>query len=65
MNWTNEAAFETVIEAHLLANGYASVAGDGFDPEFEPIVLTHDDEGEVEVVAELVEVVGAMPSEGR
>ena len=34
------------------------------NPEFEPIVLTHADEGEVEVVAELVEVVGAMPSEG-
>ena len=35
------------------------------NPEFEPIVLTHDDEGEVAVVAELVEVVGAMPSEDR
>ena len=34
------------------------------NPEFEPIVLTHADEGEVAVVAELVEVVGAMPSEG-
>ena len=35
------------------------------NPEFEPIVLTHADEGEVAVVAELVEVVGVMPSEGR
>ena len=26
------------------------------NPEFEPIVLTHADEGEVAVVAELVEV---------
>ncbi len=31
MNRTNEAAFETVIEAHLLANGYVAVAADGFD----------------------------------
>ena len=29
----SEAAFETVIEAHLLQNGYVSVAGDGFDPD--------------------------------
>ncbi len=28
-----EAAFETVIEAHLLANGYVPVAPDGFDRE--------------------------------
>ncbi len=31
MNRTNEAAFETVIEAHLLANCYVSVNRDGFD----------------------------------
>ncbi len=31
MNRTNEAAFETVIEAHLLQNGYVSVAPEGFD----------------------------------
>ena len=30
---TSEAAFETVIEAHLLANGYLPVAGQGFDRE--------------------------------
>ena len=29
----SEAAFETVIEAHLVENGYVSVAGDGFDRE--------------------------------
>jgi type I restriction enzyme, R subunit len=29
----NEAAFETVIESHLLANGYVSIAQDGFDRE--------------------------------
>jgi len=29
----SEAAFETVIEAHLLANGYTSVAPEGFDRE--------------------------------
>ena len=33
MSQTSEAAFETVIEAYLLANGYASVAGDDFDRE--------------------------------
>ncbi len=33
MKHTSEAAFETVIEAHLLANGYVSVARDGFDRE--------------------------------
>ena len=30
---TGEAAFETVIEAHLLDNGYVPVAGAGFDRE--------------------------------
>lgn len=30
---TNEAAFETVIEAHLLQNGYVQVAREGFDRE--------------------------------
>ena len=30
---TGEAAFETVIEAHLLANGYVAVPGGGFDRE--------------------------------
>ena len=42
MKNTSEAAFETVIEAHLLANGYVSVAGDGFDREraiFSEVVL--------------------------
>ena len=34
------------------------------NPEFEPIVLTCGDEGEVEVVAELVEVIAAVLSEG-
>ena len=33
MKATGEAAFETVIEAHLLANGYERVAGEGFDRE--------------------------------
>ena len=31
MKRTSEAAFETVIEAHLLDNGYVPVAGEGFD----------------------------------
>jgi len=29
----SEAAFETVIEAHLLANGYTPIAPEGFDRE--------------------------------
>ena len=33
MKRTTEAAFETVIEAHVLENGYVSVAGEGFDRE--------------------------------
>lgn len=33
MNRTNEAAFESVIETHLLQNGYARTAPDGFDRE--------------------------------
>ncbi len=33
MKRTSEAAFETVIEAHLLANGYVPVPRDGFDRE--------------------------------
>jgi hypothetical protein len=33
MTQTNEAAFETVIETHLLANGYVTVNRDGFDRE--------------------------------
>ena len=33
MERTSEQAFETVIEAHLLANGYGAIAGDGFDRE--------------------------------
>jgi len=31
MSQTNEAAFETVIEAHLLQNGYVSIPREGFD----------------------------------
>ena len=31
MSRTNEAAFETVIELHLLASGYVPVDRDGFD----------------------------------
>ena len=33
MKQTSEAAFETVIEAHLLANGYVAENRDGFDRE--------------------------------
>ena len=33
MSRTNEAAFETVIEAHLLGYGYTRIASEGFDRE--------------------------------
>ena len=33
MKRTSEQAFEDVIDAHLLANGYVSIAGDSFDRE--------------------------------
>ena len=33
MKTTSEAAFEEVLERHLLANGHVSVAGTGFDRE--------------------------------
>lgn len=33
MTQTTEAAFETVLEAHLLANGYVSLPPEGFDRE--------------------------------
>src|SRR5215212_3170807 len=33
MKPTSEASFETVIESHLLAHGYVSVAAEGFDRE--------------------------------
>ena len=42
MKPSSEAAFETVIEAHLLANGYVRVPGEGFDREraiFPDVVL--------------------------
>ena len=42
MKRTGEAAFETVIEAHLLNHGYMSVSGEGFDREraiFPEVVL--------------------------
>src|ERR1035437_7598428 len=42
MNRANEAAFETVIEAHLLQHGYERVPADAFDREraiFPPTVL--------------------------
>ena len=32
-DFASEAAFETVIETHLLANGYVTVSRDGFDRE--------------------------------
>ncbi len=32
MSSTSEAAFESVIESHLLANGYVALSRDGFDP---------------------------------
>ena len=43
MSRTNEAAFETVIELHLLASGYVPVDRAGFDREraiFPETILT-------------------------
>ncbi len=39
----SESAFETVIETHLPANGYVSVAGGGFDRDraFFPVTVLH------------------------
>lgn len=42
MTHTKETDFESVIETHLLANGYTAVDRDGFDREraiFPPVVL--------------------------
>ena len=50
----SEAAFETVIEAHLLTNGFVPVRP--ANPDFEPIVLTGADAQQLQLVAELVEV---------
>ena len=33
MNATTEAAFETVIELHLVANGYIQIPEKGFAPD--------------------------------
>lgn len=67
----SEAAFETVIELHLLASGYVPMDRDGFDRAraiFPETVLsfirdtqprewaTGADERQLQVVAELVEV---------
>ena len=43
MSQTSEAAFETVIEAHLLQNGYFPIAREGFDRDraiFPDTILT-------------------------
>ena len=72
MKPTSEAAFETVIESHLLDNGYVPIASEGFDhswrhskiilkpanPDFEPIILTSAEEGSLQVIAEVIEVLG-------
>ena len=50
MKHTNEAAFETVIETHLLGNGYVSVDGNDFDREsaiFPNLVLDFIHETEI------------------
>ncbi len=42
MKQTNEAAFESVIESHLLANGYTSIDKQTYDPQraiFPEVVL--------------------------
>lgn len=46
-----EAAFEMLIEHHLLGHGYVAISRDGFERE----------RGAIQVIAELVEVLGTVP----
>jgi type I restriction enzyme R subunit len=62
----SEAAFETVIEAHLLANGYVAVDRDGFDREraiFPETVLTFIRETQPKEWARLEALHGANTGE--
>lgn len=66
MKRTSETAFETVIEEHLLANGYAPVAGDGFDREraiFPETVLAFIRETQPKEWAKLERLLGGKTGE--
>jgi len=58
----SKAAFETVIERHLLAHGYLVAARQDHakanNPTYAPIVLEGIEEDAVQVIADLVEVIG-------
>ena len=62
----SEAAFETVIETHLLANGYVAVDRGGFDPEraiFPDVVLKFIHETQPKEWARLEALHGAKAGE--
>src|SRR5262245_57327567 len=62
----SEAAFETVIETHLLENGYVSVGRDGFDQEraiFPETVLSFIRDTQAEEWAKLEALHGAKTGE--
>ncbi len=66
MKHTSEAAFEAVIEAHLLENGYVSIAGDGFDREraiFPDVVLAFIRETQPQAWEKLEALHGARTGE--
>jgi type I restriction enzyme R subunit len=62
----SEAAFETVIEAHLLQNGYVPVAREGFDRDraiFPKTLLAFIRETQPKEWTELESLHGDMPGE--
>jgi type I restriction enzyme R subunit len=61
-----EGAFETVIETHLLANGYTRLAGEGFDREraiFPEAVLSFIRDTQLSEWAKLEALHGAQTGE--
>ena len=66
MKLTNESAFETVIETHLLANDYVAADRDGFDREraiFPDVVLKFIRETQPKEWARLEALHGAKTGE--
>ena len=66
MSQTSEGAFETVIETHLLTNGYVTISGNGFDREraiFPDTVLSFIRETQPKEWAKLERLHGAKTGE--
>ena len=66
MKHTGEAAFETVIETHLLGNGYVSIAGEDFDRDraiFPATVLAFIRETQPQAWAKLEALLGDQAGE--